>query len=113
MCNINSTDEADSIFDGISYGKGSSFLKQIYNLLGHEVVKKGLHNYFEKHAWKNTILPDFVGALNEAYKATGGDKLLGESFDLIEWCDQWLTTSGVNILSPIVEYKEDGSIAKL
>jgi aminopeptidase N len=29
-CLINQTDEADSLFDGISYGKGASFLKQMY-----------------------------------------------------------------------------------
>ena len=35
---INSTDEADSLFDGISYGKGASFLKQVYNVLGYETI---------------------------------------------------------------------------
>lgn len=112
-CEINSTEEADSIFDGISYGKGASFLKQLYNLIGHEVFKKGLHIYFEKFAWKNTVLPDFVGSLDEAYRQSGGNKLLGANFDFVDWCDQWLTTSGINILTPIVEYKEDGRIGKL
>ena len=47
-CEINDTGEAENLFDGISYGKGASFLKQVYNLLGHEVVKQGLHAYFDK-----------------------------------------------------------------
>lgn len=66
-CNITSTDEAESLFDGISYGKGSAFLKQVYNVLGYEIIKQGLHMYFEKFQWKNTTLPDFVGCLAEAY----------------------------------------------
>lgn len=48
---VGRTDEAESIFDGISYGKGSSVLKQLYNLIGREAFKKGIHLYFKKHAW--------------------------------------------------------------
>ena len=51
-----------------------------------------------------------MGCINDAFKEQGGNKLLGENFDLIEWCDSWLTTSGVNVVEPIVTYKEDGSI---
>ncbi len=47
--NVPDPDKLMSIFDGISYGKGSSFLKQMYNMIGHEVMKKGLHIYFDKH----------------------------------------------------------------
>ena len=43
---ISNTGEAESMFDGISYGKGSAVLKQFYNLLGYETMKKGLHSYF-------------------------------------------------------------------
>jgi aminopeptidase N len=50
-CEINATDEAESLFDGISYGKGSAWLKQVYNILGYDVIKKGLHQYFEKYQW--------------------------------------------------------------
>lgn len=35
---------------------------------------------------------------------------MGEDFHFTEWCDSWLKTSGVNILEPVVEYNEDGSI---
>ena len=112
-CVIKQTSEAETIFDGISYGKGSSFLKQMYNIIGRDVLKEGLHKYFNKYAWQNTTLPDFVGSINEAFKEKGGNKLLGENFDFIEWCDSWLTSSGVNIVEPIVTYKADGSIQSL
>jgi len=55
------------MFDGISYGKGSAFLKQFYKMLGYDTIKKGLHAYFEKHQWGNTTLPDFVGCMLEAH----------------------------------------------
>jgi aminopeptidase N len=51
------------LFDGISYGKGSAFLKQLFNVLGYETMSKGLAIYFNKYEWKNTELPDFVGSL--------------------------------------------------
>lgn len=56
------------MFDGISYGKGAAFLKQFYNLLGYETMKKGLHSYFGTHKWGNTTLPDFVGCMQTAWQ---------------------------------------------
>lgn len=111
-CEITSTDQAELLFDGISYGKGASFLKQFHNILGDDPFLKGLHIYFQRYQWKNTQLPDFVGALNEAF-VENGDQSLGEGFSLNEWCDSWLTTSGVNILEPIVELNENGSVKSL
>lgn len=38
---------------------------------------------------------------------------MGDDFNFLEWCDQWLKTAGVNILEPVVEYNEDFSIKSL
>jgi aminopeptidase N len=81
-------------------------------MLGREVITNGLGVYFSKNAWKKTELKDFVGALNDAYLAHG-NQALGPDFNLWEWSDQWLSTSGVNILEPVIEYAADGSITKL
>jgi len=62
-------------------------------------MKKGLHKYFDDHQWGNTTLPDFVGAIAYGVEQSG-DKSMGEDFDFKEWCDQWVNTSGVNILEP-------------
>lgn len=43
------TDEAMANFDGISYGKGAAFLKQLYHIIGHETLSKALKSYFAKH----------------------------------------------------------------
>ena len=105
------TDQAESLFDGISYGKGSAFLKQFFNILGYDTMSAGLHLYFDKHQWGNTTLPDFVSCLSEAYQRSG-DTSLGANFNLAEWCDTWLLTSGVNTLEPIVEV-ENGQLKSL
>jgi len=41
------------------------------------------------------------------------NKSLGENFSLVQWCDEWLTTSGVNILEPIVEYDDQNKLKSL
>jgi aminopeptidase N len=108
-CNITSTDQADALFDGISYGKGSAFLKQAFNVLGLDTIKRGLHIYFDKYKWKNTTLPDFVGSLEQAYEESN-QKTMGDDFNFSEWCESWLQTSGVNVLEPLVEYNPDSSV---
>ena len=81
----------------------------MYNVLGHETLKNGLHRYFKTYEWQNTTLPDFIGCLDWAYKQSG-DKTMGEGFNFLEWSDSWLQTSGVNILEPVIEYNEDSSV---
>ena len=44
---IADSEQAETLFDGISYGKGSSFLKCMYKVVGYETMKKGLHKYFD------------------------------------------------------------------
>ena len=61
--NIQSVSEAESVFNGISYGKGASFLKQAHKVLGLETMKKALHVYFQKYKWTNTEFADFINAL--------------------------------------------------
>ena len=111
-CVINATDEAENLFDGISYGKGASFLKQLFNMIGGDVMSKGLGIYFSKHKWQNTELKDFIGAMHDAYLQYGGGAL-GPDFNLWEWSDTWLSSSGVNILEPVIEWAPNGSITKL
>jgi len=72
-------------------------------------MKKGLHLYFNKHKWQNTTLPDFVGALEQAWKESG-DKSLGPDFSLTRWCDEWLNSSGINILEPIISTENGWSL---
>ncbi len=81
------TDVAESIFDGITYGKGASVLKQLQAYIGEDEFREGVQRYFQKHAFKNTTLSDFFKKLAEASGA-----------DLGAWEKAWLQTSGVNTL---------------
>ena len=87
-------------------------MKQKYNMLGKEITMKGLAIYFSKHAWSNTDLKDYIGAFDDAYLQYGGGAL-GPDFNLWEWSDTWLSSSGVNILEPVIEWNGDGSVKKL
>jgi aminopeptidase N len=60
------TEAAADIFDGISYGKGASWLNQAFRLFGREVFTRGLASYFKEFSFKNSTLDDFVRHLQQA-----------------------------------------------
>ena len=84
---VKDTAVADSIFDGITYSKGSSVVLQLYYLMGHEAFSKALESYFKRFEWRNTVLLDFIEELNKFFK---GD------FDLKAWYTEWICTAGLN-----------------
>ena len=89
MANITDLDDVMVNFDGITYAKGASVLKQLVAWVGREPFMRGVHEYFVKYAYQNTELPDLMREL----EATSGR-------DLSTWTEQWLQTSGVNTLRP-------------
>ncbi len=95
------TDVAFSNFDGISYAKGASVIKQLMFYIGEENFRNGMRNYFKKYAWKNTELADFLKCLEEA---------CGKN--LSEWFDSWIKTTGVNSTFPEIEFSK-GKIKNL
>jgi aminopeptidase N len=76
-------------FDGITYAKGASVLKQLVAYVGRENFLDGVRKYFAAHAWGNATLADLLAALEE----TSGR-------DLAAWTAEWLQTAGVNTLRP-------------
>ncbi len=84
-------------FDGITYAKGASVLKQLVAYVGRESFRDGLRAYFAKHAWGNTTLDDLLVEL----EATSGR-------DLRSWSQLWLETAGVNTLRALVEVDDRG-----
>ena len=42
------------MINGITYGKGCSFLKQLYHIVGYEAFSAATTKYFGKYAWGNT-----------------------------------------------------------
>ncbi|MFV8396372.1 aminopeptidase N [Corynebacterium hindlerae] len=79
-------------FDGITYAKGSSVLKQLQAYVGREAFLAGVRQHFANHAFGNATFDDLLGAFE---KASGRD--------LSTWADQWLKTTGINKLSPVFE----------
>jgi aminopeptidase N len=77
-------------FDGITYAKGASVLKQLAAYVGTDNFLSGLRVYFRKHAWGNATLADLLAALEEA-----------SGRDLSWWSAQWLETTGLNPLRPV------------
>ncbi|MBI5357680.1 hypothetical protein HZB74_02425 [Candidatus Saccharibacteria bacterium] len=64
---INHPDEIHTIFDGaIVYAKGARLLKMLFDYIGEDAMRKGLKNYFKKHAYKNTVRDDLWHELSEA-----------------------------------------------
>ena len=84
-------------FDGITYAKGASVLKQLVAYVGRENFLDGVRRYFSAHAWGNATLADLLAALEE----TSGR-------DLTAWSAEWLQTAGVNTLRPSYSVDADG-----
>lgn len=88
---VGSTDETFLNFDGITYGKGASTLKQLVRAIGLEAFRDGLRTYFRRHRFANATLADFLAALQE-----------GSGTDLVGWAARWLTTPSLNTLAASV-----------
>jgi aminopeptidase N len=84
-------------FDGITYAKGASVLKQLVAYVGRENFLDSVRKYFAAHAWGNATLADLLAALEE----TSGR-------DLAAWSAEWLQTAGVNTLRPSYAVDADG-----
>ena len=88
-------------FDGITYAKGASVLKQLVAYVGLEHFLAGLRDYFQAHAFGNATFDDLLGALE---KASGRD--------LSDWGRQWLKTTGLNSLRPEFEVDDSGRFTR-
>jgi aminopeptidase N len=88
-------------FDGITYAKGASVLKQLVAYVGLEQFLAGLRDYFNAHAFGNATFDDLLGALE---KASGRD--------LSDWGRQWLKTTGLNTLRPDFDVDDEGRFTR-
>ncbi|OKK08755.1 aminopeptidase [Streptomyces sp. CB03234] len=76
-------------FDGISYAKGASALRQLVAWLGEKDFLAGINTHFARHKFANATLADFIDNL-----ASATDR------DVHTWAEQWLRTTGVDTLTP-------------
>ena len=80
---------AEQNFDGITYAKGASVLKQLQAYVGYEEFFAGVRKHFDNHAYSNATFDDLLGALEEA-----------SGRDLSGWAEKWLRTTGPSTLRP-------------
>jgi aminopeptidase N len=98
---VPTTADAFTNFDGITYGKGGSVLKQLPYFIGAENFRQGVSSYLKQHSWGNTRLEDFVNALAEA-----------SGQDLTQWQQEWLYSSGLNTVQ--ADFRcENGQVSTL
>ncbi|GLW45615.1 aminopeptidase [Streptomyces sp. NBRC 14336] len=99
---IRDLQDAKLNFDGITYAKGASVLKQLVAYVGQDAFLEGARRYFKRHAYGNTRLGDLLAVLGE----TSGR-------DMAAWARSWLQTAGVNSLTPQVLLDAEGRVAEL
>ncbi|MHB8717787.1 MAG: aminopeptidase N [Candidatus Dormibacteria bacterium] len=89
-------------FDGISYAKGASVLKQLVAWVGEDAFFEGVREYFRIHQWTNASLRDFLAPLSRA-----------SGRDLAAWSGEWLQTAGMNVLRLEVATTADSMIERV
>ncbi|MFD5626389.1 aminopeptidase N [Streptomyces sp. NPDC127072] len=84
-------------FDGISYAKGASALRQLVAWLGEKDFLAGINTHFARHRFGNATLADFIDSLAGATER-----------DVHAWADAWLRTTGVDTLTTTVTENSPG-----
>jgi aminopeptidase N len=95
------TDATFYNFDGITYGKGASVIKQLVAEIGQDAFRSGLRTYFRRHAWGNATLADFLAALED-----------GAGRPLRDWSRRWLETASLNTIEASWTAR-DGQVERL
>ncbi|WP_411136215.1 aminopeptidase N [Streptomyces sp. C10] len=84
-------------FDGISYAKGASALRQLVAWMGEKDFLTGINEHFARHRFGNATLADFIDSLGRATDR-----------DVHAWAARWLRTTGADTLTPVVREAADG-----
>jgi aminopeptidase N len=99
---INDLHDTEVNFDGITYAKGGSVLRQLVAYVGREEFFKGINAYLNKYKYDNATLNDLLVELEVA-----------SGRDLKTWSKQWLEQSGINTIAAGVDENADGTIKSL
>ncbi|WP_153457153.1 aminopeptidase N [Streptomyces smaragdinus] len=84
-------------FDGISYAKGASALRQLVAWLGEKDFLAGINDHIARHKFANATLADFIDSMARA-----------SGRDVPDWAQAWLRTTGVDTLTPEITETPDG-----
>lgn len=101
-CEMPDLEAVEVNFDGITYAKGASVLKQLVAYVGEEPFRDGLRSYFGRYAWGNATFDDLLSELETA-----------SGRELRKFAAQWLETAQVNTLRPEVTIAADGTYERV
>jgi puromycin-sensitive aminopeptidase len=87
--------EVDEIFDNISYNKGASVIRMLFNWIGEANFKTGMHNYLTKYSYQNAETPQLWAEL----EATSG-------LPVTKVMTTWTKQMGFPVIS--VKSRQDG-----
>eukprot|EP00522_Entomoneis_paludosa_P006398 CAMPEP_0172452440 /NCGR_PEP_ID=MMETSP1065-20121228/10097_1 /TAXON_ID=265537 /ORGANISM="Amphiprora paludosa, Strain CCMP125" /LENGTH=680 /DNA_ID=CAMNT_0013204495 /DNA_START=144 /DNA_END=2186 /DNA_ORIENTATION=+ len=83
-------DEISEIFDSISYAKGASIIRMVYDLIGKESFFSGVEAYLTKFAYGNAVTEDFWQALDDGSSG---------KFNIVKFMGPWTKEIGFPIVS--------------
>ncbi|MEV6488307.1 aminopeptidase N [Actinoplanes sp. NPDC051633] len=101
-CEMPDLEAVEVNFDGITYAKGASVIKQLVAYVGLDAFLAGLRAYFGKHMWGNATFDDLLSELETA-----------SGRELRKFAAQWLETAQVNTLRPVIEIGADGTYSSV
>ena len=86
---VANVEDIANLFDGaIVYAKGARLMFMLIRQMGWENFKKGLKNYFEKYAYKNTVGDDLWNELTPF-----------ANFDVKTFMNAWISTPGYPVIA--------------
>ena len=92
--NIESNDDIENAFDGITYQKGAAVIGMFENWVGAAAFRKGVHSYMERYAFRTATTADFLDSVSTATR-----KNLAPAFST------FLDQSGVPVVSVSLDCK--------
>jgi len=101
-CEIPDVAAVEVNFDGITYAKGASVIKQLVAYVGVDAFVAGLRSYFRAHKFNNAAFDDLLSALEAA-----------SGRELRKFAAEWLETAQVSTLRPELAISPDGSYASV
>ncbi|HEY5110122.1 MAG TPA: M1 family metallopeptidase [Acidimicrobiales bacterium] len=90
-------EEAEGMFDVLTYQKGGSVLRMLEQFIGPDVFREGIHDYLVTHSYANTETRDLWDALERS-----------SGRPVARIMDTWINQGGY----PLVTVGDDGSLAQ-
>ncbi len=93
--NIESNDDIQNAFDGITYEKGAAVIGMFENWLGPEAFRSGVQSYMKRYAFRTATTSDFLDSVGTAVQK-----------DVTKAFSTFLDQSGVPVVSVALDCKQ-------